>query len=448
MQYLGGMERTTVRALLRVAASAIICLVPLYLLARASSIWNVNSIPTQDDFFFARLCLSDGLTAYVEKVGLYRILTGVILLGVNRLVIGGPVPLWVLSLSLLTVSTALFVHSCVVTGLPSARALVLFALLTSSPFLVETTSFWSAAVNQSAALIVLAIYLRAFAWAHGLKSPAGRILVVIGGTLLGMATYEMVVPFIVAMGVLQEPAVRHRIIMAFFSVCFLFVVVSSLDALGLYRGYYRWAFYQPWLTEPWAVLSDNVAGWSRRISVYGELLPSLLNTGFGSFWTWIFVGALGVLVFFLLSGSSGTTGTFELSRSVFAVCFVFSFVVGLMYLGALRSFTMRYLALVLIYGLSALAWMRGRLVFASLILVLVGQLAVVAGLPVHLRDAELAVSAKRPAVATVQGDIIVVEGRTTLGRWANRFVPKDSSETERLADEDLRDYTAGCARNQ
>ncbi|MDQ1522220.1 MAG: hypothetical protein QOE47_144, partial [Pyrinomonadaceae bacterium] len=92
------------------------------------------------------------------------------------------------------------------------------------------------------------------------------------------------------------------------------------------------------------------------------------------------------------------------------------------YLALTKSMNARYAAFLLIYGAATLAWTKGRVAACALASLLVVQAAVAAGLPVHLRDVELATRGEA-AVSSASGstDLISVNGRLSRASWGRRF---------------------------
>ncbi len=158
------------KVLLRIFLYALALLLPFYLLAHANLVWNADPVFYNDDLWFARMCLPTGLAVYWQEYGLYRILKIPLFALINRYVVGTAVPHPLLSLAVIACATLAFVKASVAVGLPLARGIALGGLLGCCPLLMETAGFWTGALNYALALLLLALHLRATAWAQ--NSPA------------------------------------------------------------------------------------------------------------------------------------------------------------------------------------------------------------------------------------------------------------------------------------
>ena len=175
-----------------------------------------------------------------------------------------------------------------------------------------------------------------------------------------------------------------------------------------------------------------------RARMYVSLLFSFIRTGLSSPWWWGVVLALVGAAFLSrraagepaseVAGKAAVEAAGEAARegrlpgSVTAWAFAFALVACVGYLALTKSMNARYVAFLLIYGAATLAWMKGRVACCALASLLLVQAAVAAGLPVHMRDVELAATgATTVSHASLPGDLVSVNGRLARSSWGKRF---------------------------
>ena len=160
-----------------------------------------------------------------------------------------------------------------------------------------------------------------------------------------------------------------------------------------------------------------------RAKMYVSLLFSFIGTGLRSAWFWALVLALAGMGFLSRPAAVEAVEERRLPESVVAFAFAFALVACVGYLALTKSMNARYIAFLLIYGTASLAWTRGRVARYALVAVLLVQAAVAAGLPVHLRDVELASKGGATVASAARaGDLISVNGRLARASWAKRFL--------------------------
>lgn len=426
------------RTTLGFVCGAAVALVPFYLFARAASAWTPHPRFFPDDAFYARLCLPDGLWLYWHDFGLYRILTVLPYALLNRAVMRAALSPASLSLTALGLATIIFVWACLGAGLSRRRGALVAGVLLGSPVLLETVNFWSGTLNYALVLLLVAAQLGASRWARRRfkGAPSKGLLVTAGGALLALLTYEIALPLVVATGALYARGWPRRLLTVGLAAVASVAFVVALAAAGLYWPQ-RFKLAAEQLASPASetAVTTNMPASAPPVSaprasvpergrMYVSLLFSFIWTGLRSPWWWALALALAGLSLLSRPEASVAAATEEgrLPGGVLAFSFALAFVACAGYLALTKSMNARYAAFLLIYGAAMLAWTKGRVArYALASLLLVGS-AVAAGLPVHLRDVELATrGAAGASSASPATDLISVNGRLARASWAKRF---------------------------
>ncbi|HYP01232.1 MAG TPA: hypothetical protein VER76_13660 [Pyrinomonadaceae bacterium] len=455
-------ENERLRAALRLCCYAVVALVPFYLFVRASRAWTPHPRYFPDDAFYARLCLPDGLLLYWHDYRLYRLLALAPYALLNRAVMRAYLSPAPLALGALALATFVFVRACIGAGLSRRRGVLLAGVLLSSPLLLETVNFWSGTLNYALVLVLCAAQLRASVWARQVEhEPSKGLMVTAGGALLALVTYEIALPFVLATSALYAHGWARRVASVVVACVALAALVAALSFAGLYWPA-RFKFVADQLTFANAPQTVNAtvnaqetvnatadtaastpadaattggsgnatrvraASGFERAWMYGALLLSFIFTGLRSAWFWVVVAALAGLSF-LSRGRAGEASVVRrLPENLVATGFAFALAACVAYLLLTKSMNARYAAFLLIYGAAALAWTKGRAAGLALAALLVLQAAVVASLPVHMRDVEAATTGQAASYATGRGDVISVNGRLARASWGKRFVETEA----------------------
>lgn len=407
---------------------------PLLTLALASAAWNAYEVPVADDFWHALMCVPEGLVVYIQEYGLYRILTALVLAPLNSLVLAIDAPLWLLSLVAWCGGSGALAMASSRCGLSSHRCWLLFALLTSSPFLLETTSFWSATMVQTLAALTIAAYMIALGRATTWDGWTPKIAVVAAGLVFGLLVYEPVLPFIVAASAVLGQHRKQRVLLFTGSLLGLLVLVALLHSTSLYNPF-RWRIMANGVTDPDGVLAANIREWQRRVAIYVPVIFSIMATALKTWAPWILL--LGFLSW-RLPRRDGELGRAGLDRSerfrsmLVPTAFGFSVLAGLGYLFVARSANIRYLGLVAIFGYAVLVWIRTAWAWRLAVVTLFAQTLFLSGFPVHFQDAVQQVidgAVPTTPISVASSGVLAVEGRLSLRRWGTR-----GTEPERVED--------------
>jgi len=451
---------------LRLFCGAVVALAPFYLFARAASAWTPQPAYFPDDAFYARLCLPDGLALYWHDFGLYRLLTLLPYALLNRAVMRAGLSPATLALVAVGLATLVFVWVCLRAGLSKRRGALLAGALLGSPVLLETVNFWSGTLNYALVLLLVSAQLSvAGLWAHRAAGEAskkltgaasGGLILTACGALLALLTYEIALPFILATSALYVRGWARRALTVGLAVVALVAFVAALAAAGLYWPQrFKLAGEQLTFAASGTTANNSASGNTtaeanataqaesvtavtgqlpssappasvpERAKMYVSLLFSFVRTGLTlSPWFWTLALALLGMSFLSRPGAAQTAGGGRLPGGVLAAAFAFALVACVGYLALTKSMNARYAAFLLIYGTATLAWTKGRVAACALASLLLVQAALAAGLPVHMRDVELAAKGGAASVAPVSrsSDLVSVNGRLARASWGKRFL--------------------------
>ncbi|MDX6272747.1 MAG: hypothetical protein QOD28_3970 [Acidobacteriota bacterium] len=341
-----------------------------------------------------------------------------------------------LSLIALGLATAVFVWASLRAGLSRRRAALVAGVLLGSPVLLETVNFWSGTLNYALVLLLVAAQLCASVWTRRrfTGDASKNFAVTAAGALLALLTYEIALPFIVATSALYARGWLRRVLTVGLASVAVLAFVAALAAAGLYWPQrFKLAAEQLTSTATETPTANTVANTnttanaprasvSERARMYVSLLFSFIVTGLRSPWLWGLLLALAGLCFVSRPAAGEAAREGHLPWDVLACAFALAVVACAGYLALTKSMNARYAAFLLIYGAATLAWTKGRVAACALASLLVVQAAVAAGLPVHLRDVELATRGEA-AVSSASGstDLISVNGRLSRASWGRRF---------------------------
>lgn len=400
------------------------------------------------------MCLPDGLLLYWHDYRLYRLLPVAPYALLSRTVMRAHLSPAPLALCALVLATFVFVWASVSAGLSKRRAALFAGVLLSSPLLLETINFWSGTLNYALVLVLCAAQLRASLWARRFTDePSKGYSVTAGGALLALVTYEIALPFVLATSALYARGWARRIVAVVVACIALVALVAALAAVGLYWPA-RFKFVADQLTTAAAPETVNAtvnatantvattggfgdatrvpASALERAWMYVSLLLSFVSTGLRSAWFWILGGALAALSFLSRGATVEESGRRRrlpenlLPENLIALSFAFALAACVAYLLLTKSMNARYAAFLLIYGAAALAWTKGRAATFALAALLLLQAAVVAALPVHMRDTEAVAKGQATPSFTGRGDLISTGGRLARASWGKRFLETDT----------------------
>lgn len=417
----------------------VVCLLPFYLLIRANAAWTPFPRFFPDDAFYARMCLPSGLLLYWHDYGLYRILAVPAFALLTRTLMRASLSPASLTLSVMALATGVFVWASVSAGLSKRRGALLAGVLLGSPLLLETLNFWAGMLNYALALLLLAGQLRASLWARRFARPKRGFIVTACSAALALLAYEIALPFILATSALYVRGHARRIMTVCLAGVALIMFVAALAAAGLYWPA-RFKLLADQMTSaasaaptlnalapaPNAPVPATPANAPARARMYASLLFSFILTGCQSWRFWGLVAGLAGMSFLSRPADAAVSDEAaeekRMPAQVLAAGFAFACLACLVYLLVAGTMNARYIAFLLIYGVAALAWTKGRVAYSALAAILIVQGAVAASLPVHLRDVESAAKSQVSFAATGEGDVIVVEGRLSRGSWEKRYV--------------------------
>jgi hypothetical protein len=437
---------------LRLFCYAVVVLAPFYLLIRANAAWTPHPRFFPDDAVYARMCFPEGFVAYWHDFGFYRLLAVPAYALSNRLVMRASLSPLPYTLIAQAFATVVFVRTCVSAGLSRRRGVLLASVLLSSPLLLETLNFWSGTFNYALVLLLIAAQLRASMWARRNAKATRGYITTACGALVALLTYEIALPFILATSAFYTRRGRVRALLAVCIACAaLLAFVGALVWAGVYwplrfklmAEQLAFAasnqpapnFHAPTASSPATVPLTTLA----RVEMYASLLFSFIRTGLlRSPLFWGLAGALAGLSFLSRPAKEKATAASttakeqnarrlrdndaQVTQSLVALGFAFSFAACVAYLFVTKSMNARYVAFLLIYGAATLAWTKWRAAGFALVSLLLLQAAVAASLPVHMRDVELSAKGEVISSPVGKGDVISVNGRLARASWGRRFL--------------------------